>query len=402
MKSPNGASQTGSGNPLRAPHGTPPPRILLVSLALRYGGVDVRVLQTARAFSRRGLDFRVVALAGSPLHEALLQHDLPVVPIARGRADPRIALDLIRIARAMNATVIDAHNMQSQYWAAIASLGLRLKARIATVHSVYREEHPRPGRRELREGALWLTRWLGFRFIAVSTRVERYLTSTIGIAPDRIVLSWNGLEPLGDISNRFDLAAETGWPDDAFVLGMIGRLEEVKGHRVLLKALRDLVDAGEHRCRLLIVGAGRDGAALERLVQEQALGAYVHFAGFRSDVTTILPELDLLCLPSLSEGLPYCVLEACRQGVPVLASELDGMSDLFTDDGTIFFSPSGDAERLAQRLTQILEQPGCLERVGSAAQRLIETELDVEAMVDVTLSAYAGGTPEITATAFPT
>ncbi|WP_281842200.1 glycosyltransferase family 4 protein [Sinisalibacter aestuarii] len=361
-----------------------------MSIAKRHGGVDVRVLQTAREFARRGVAFRVAVMAGSSLHEALKAENLPAEPIARGRGDPRIALDLIRIARDMDANVIDGHNMQSQYWAVVASLGRRFPGRVATVHSIYREEHPRPGKRELREGALWLSHWLGFRFIAVSTRVERYLTGTIGVAPERITLSWNGMEPLGPLPPRYDLGAETGWPKDTFVLGMIGRLEPVKGHRTLFDAMARLVAAGERRMRLVIVGTGRDGAALEQIVRERGLAEYVHFAGFRSDVTAVLEELDLMCLPSISEGLPFCVLEACRQGVPVLASELDGMSDLFTDDGTIFFTPSGDAARLAERLAKLIDDRDTLHRVGTAAKGFVETELGIGTMIDTTLAAYAG------------
>lgn len=365
------------------------PRVLIVSLSKRFGGVDVRVLQTTREYFRRGLPVRVAALAGSQLHQELQRQGLPVEPIARGRADPRIAMDLVRIAREMDANVIDAQNMQSQYWAAVASLGLRSAARIATVHSIYRDEHPRPGPREMREGALWLTRFMGFRFVAVSTQVQKYLTSTIGISRDRVFLSWNGLEALNDTAASFDLAKETGWPSDAFVLGIVGRLEQVKGHRILFDALRILVERGDLRCRLLVVGSGRDGAALERAVLRRGLGRFVHFTGFRSDVTAILPTLDVLCLPSLSEGLPFCVLEACRQGVPVLATELDGMTDLFVDEETIFFTPSGDPKKLSERLAQLVDDPGRLTRVGLAAQHFVKTDLSIEAMINTTLNAYS-------------
>ncbi len=363
-------------------------RVLLVCLARRYGGVDVRVLQTVREFSRLGVMYRVAVLAGSPLHLDLEREGYSVVPLARGRADPRIALDLIRIARSFSANVVDAHNMQSQYWAALASIGWQFPARVATVHSVYREEHPGLGRRELREGALWLCRFRGFRFIAVSTRVETYLRNTIRARRNRIDLSWNGIQRPSGAPLPLDLPAETGWSEQAFVLGIVGRLEKVKGHDVLLDALHLLAKGGENRFRLLIVGSGRDEASLKARVKDLALGDFVQFTGFRRDIPSILGQLDLLCVPSHSEGLPFIVLEAAQQSLPMLASDLDGLSDLFVDDRTIFFSPPGNPAALAERLRELIGDPQRRSRVGLAARSLVETDLSITAMIETTLCTY--------------
>jgi glycosyltransferase involved in cell wall biosynthesis len=337
--------------------------------------------------------YRVAALAGSQLHLDLEREGYSVVAIARGRADPRIAFDLLRIARSFTANVVDAHNMQSQYWAALASLGWHFPSRVATVHSVYREEHPGLGRRELREGALWLCRLRGFRFLAVSTRVQAYLANTIRARRDRIILSWNGIERPSKAPPPLDLRAETGWRENAFVLGVVGRLEKVKGHNVLLDALHLLADDGEHHLRLLIVGSGRDEASLKARVNDLALGDCVHFTGFRRDISAILAGLDLLCVPSHSEGLPFIVLEAAQQGLPVLASELDGLSDLFDDDQTIFFSPPGDPAALAGRLRDLIADPQRRMRVGLAAKTLVETDLSTTAMIEETLRAYQAALP---------
>lgn len=345
-------------------------------------------MQSVRELSRRGVMYRVAALAGSQLHLDLEREGFSVVPIARGRADPRIAFDLVQIARSFSANVVDAHNMQSQYWAALASLGWHFPSRVATVHSVYREEHPGLGRRELREGALWLCRLRGFRFLAVSTRVEAYLANTIRARRDRIVLSWNGIERPSEAPAAHDLRAEAGWPEKTFVLAIVGRLEKVKGHDVLLDALHLLAEDGEQRFRLLIVGSGRDEASLKARVEDLTLGDYVHFTGFRRDIPAILAGLDLLCVPSHSEGLPFIVLEAAQQGLPVLASELDGISDLFSDDKTIFFSPPGDPTALAGRLRNLIGAPERRRRVGRAAKTLVETDLSTTAMIETTLRTY--------------
>jgi glycosyltransferase involved in cell wall biosynthesis len=119
----------------------------------------------------------------------------------------------------------------------------------------------------------------------------------------------------------------------------------------------------------------------------------VHFTGFRRDISAILAGLDLLCVPSHSEGLPFIVLEAAQQGLPVLASELDGLSDLFDDDQTIFFSPPGDPAALAGRLRDLIADPQRRMRVGLAAKTLVETDLSTTAMIEETLRAYQAALP---------
>ena len=119
---------------------TPDPSVLVVDLAKRFGGADVRVLQLAEGLRGRS-SCTVATLAGSPLHRRLAAAGLPRVPVTRRRGDPRIALDLARAARRGGFGAIDAHNPQSQLWALAAGLLARVPARVTTVHSQYLAEH---------------------------------------------------------------------------------------------------------------------------------------------------------------------------------------------------------------------------------------------------------------------
>lgn len=364
------------------------PPVAIVCLAIRHGGVDVRIVQTARKLRQEGCEFVVVVIAGTGLHRTLTDLGLPVAALPRSRLDPRLVPDLVRIIRRMGAGLIDAHNGQSQFWGALAALATGIRGRVATVHSVYREDHAARWRQRIHELALHLCKALGFRFLAVSSNVQRYLVEDFHVDPARLVLSRNGMEDLAEPPPPFDMVAETGWPADTVVLAIIGRLDPRKGHRFLLHALAAMVRAGDHRARLLVVGAGREEGAIRALVQDLQLQNHVYFTGFRSEVFSILTRVDILCLPSTSEGLPYSVIEAARQSVPTLASRLEGTDDIFVEGETILFTRIGDAENIREKLTLLLDNPDRRREIGAAARRMFLKDLSVERMLGESLEIY--------------
>lgn len=364
------------------------PPIVIVCLAIRHGGVDVRIEQTARKLQQEGCTFAVVVVEGTGLHRTLIGLGLPVVALPRARLDPRVVLDLIRIIRRMKAGLLDAHNGQSQYWGSLAALVTGIRGRVATVHSVYREDHASRWRQKVHEMALHLCKALGFKFLTVSSNVQRYMLDEFHVPASRLLLSRNGMDDLAAPPPPFDLATETGWPADTVVLAIIGRLDPRKGHRFLLSALSALVRSGDRRARLLIVGTGREEAAIRDQVRTSDLVDYVHFTGFRSDVLSILTRVDVLCLPSTSEGLPYSVIEAARQSVPTLASRLEGTDDIFVEGETMLFTRIGDAADIQEKLTFLLDNPDRRRAMGAAARQMFLKDLAVGRMLDETLEIY--------------
>jgi glycosyltransferase involved in cell wall biosynthesis len=365
------------------------PPVVIVCLAIRHGGVDVRIVQTAQKLRQEGCAFVVVVIEGTGLHHTLRDLNLPVVALPRARLDPRVVLDLVRTIRRMKAGLIDAHNGQSQFWAALAALATGILGRVATVHSVYREDHASSLRQGIHETALRLCKSLGFKFLTVSSNVQRYMVKAFGVDPSRLLLSRNGMEDLNEPPPPFDLEAETGWPADSVVLAIIGRLDPRKGHRFLLAALAAMVRTNDLRARLLIVGTGREELAIRNQVHELQLQDYVHFTGFRTDVLSILTRVDVLCLPSTSEGLPYSVIEAARQSVPTLASRLEGTDDIFVDGQTILFTRIGDADDIREKLTFLLDNPDTRRAIGAASRQMFLNDLSVERMLGETLEIYS-------------
>ena len=171
--------------------------------------------------------------------------------------------------------------------------------------------------------------------VAISPHQRKELGELLRIAePSRIRLIPLGLD-LGPFrtcaSHRGKLRAELGLDEGTRLIGTVGRLVPIKRHDILLEALTFLRDSpatkGDLCC--VVVGDGELRSALEHRVKEMGLDGHVRFLGWRRDLETIYADLDCLVLTSENEGTPVSVIEAISAGVPVVATAVGGVPDLF-------------------------------------------------------------------------
>ncbi len=363
-------------------------KILIIDLAKRFGGAEVRVQDTATLLAQRGVPYAVAVLNDSPLHRRLDAAGLTALPVPYLRSDPRTAIFLARAIRRGEFSVVDAHNVQSQFWGFWATKITRVPM-VATVHSAYRLEHGGSRKGMAYEAVLKLLNTTDTRFIAVSEAVETYLRNT-GIPATKIALIHNSLRPPAESpADPPDFRRQLGWGDDAWIMAVVARLEPVKGIAHLLDALATVRDT-HPRLRLLIIGDGRERTALETQTQALGLTEIVHFAGFRNDVATILPQCNAFCLPSLSEGLPYALLEAAAQKLPLLVSAVGGMATLLEDRRTATFAPPADSTALADGLRWLMDNPARAAELGTAAYRLVNEKFNPDDMIRRVLAVYRG------------
>ena len=337
--------------------------VLLVDLAGGFGGAEMRVLDTAVLLAE-SVECSLVALGDSPIHRRAAAAGIPVHPLRYQRHDPRMVGAIRDLIRSHRPRVVDAHNVQSQLWGLYAARAERVPGRVSTVHSEYRFENPglkgRAHEQVLRRNLAW-----GSSFVAVSEGISRYLRAVLGPQP-QVDLIRRAFPipppPAGAPTFRSDF----GWGEHDFVVGVIGRLAVAKGHRILFQALSILHEKGV-RLRCYIVGDGAERNSLEREVRSSGLLDSVHFAGFREDVGSALDFIDVLCLPSLSEGLPNVVLEAVASRVPLVATSVGEIPSLLRDGKDALLVPPNDPATLAVALEQARESPERLTRLADSA-----------------------------------
>jgi glycosyltransferase involved in cell wall biosynthesis len=161
----------------------------------------------------------------------------------------------------------------------------------------------------------------------------------------------------------------------------IARLEERKGVHHLIQAL-DMICGSAPDLRLQIVGDGPLRPALIEQLRSSRCRANVQLCGWKSEqeVIELLDSCRLLVLPSLSEGLPVCVLEAFARSRPVVATELPGMKELIVDaGGGGYLVPPGHPDLLAQAILAMLaKSPEELFAIGSIGRRHVIQHHDAD------------------------
>jgi len=173
---------------------------------------------------------------------------------------------------------------------------------------------------------------------------------------------------------------------DGFV-GGVGRLCDQKAfHRILDIApaiLRQLPDT-----RFIFIGDGPLRGALENQAEKLGIQANVHWLGFRSDVAALLDAIDVLVMPSEFEGLPLALLEALARGCPAVAHAVDGIPEVIDDEINGFLVPHGDANLLASRIVQLLNDSSLAGRISEQAYVKAKRAFTTEKMVDETVAVY--------------
>lgn len=219
--------------------------------------------------------------------------------------------------------------------------------------------------------------------VAVSADIADYLVLRVGVKRDRIHIIANGIETERHAFSsevRKKARQELGIGDDECLIGAVGNLYEVKGHRYLVEAFSGIQDRVAN-ARLVIAGRGREEAALLDLIRRSGLQDRVSLLGFREDVPALLQAMDIFVMPSISEGLPLSVLEAMASRTPVIATSVGGLPQLIDHGKTGLLVPSRDAVALRQALLSFLEKQSLMENIARRAESMVRGKYSIASMI---------------------
>lgn len=203
--------------------------------------------------------------------------------------------------------------------------------------------------------------------IAVSEQTRQQAMEE-GIWENRITVIPNGVKPLDtSFVNRDTVRKDLGLREDDIFLLSIGRLTYQKGHEFLVQAMAKVVSHFPNG-KIGICGDGPLRSQLEKQIKEAGLSNHVNLLGAWEDVSPLLASAEIFILPSRWEGLSRALMEAMAAGLPVIATEVDGIKDLITNGVNGLLVPSEDAEALRNSILQLIDNTEMRKRIGAAGQ----------------------------------
>lgn len=322
----------------------------------RIGGPGKTIINSARFIDATRFRVHVGAFTDPRQPErnefarAVVAAGIPFLDLPETR---RVNVDHVglirRYVRQHGVAIVHAHGYRTDALGYVATRGL-MAAFVTTHHGWIRNN----GRQEfMARAALQLCR----RFDGVEVVSRRLLDELPGSVIRRQLAEvvHNGIV-LADYAtggHRAPIRRTLGLPDDAILLGVIGRLSLEKGCHEMLDAFAIVAEA-EPRAHLALIGEGPLRTALEGRVQAASWAARVHFTGHQSPVQPFYEALDVLVSPSRTEGLSNAILEGLVFERPVVATRVGGNPEIIEHGISGLFVPAEDPPALAAAILRVL------------------------------------------------
>lgn len=329
---------------------SPKIKVMFLIWSLDRGGAEQVVMNLTKALDREAFNPLIVCLnQKGRLAKQIEDLGIPVIELGkRGKVDISFLLRLIRIIKSERPDIIHTHMFTSNLWGRVAAFFTKTPL-VITEHNV----------------DVWKSKFhfildrlllpVSSRVMCVSKKVEQFYKERVPGIEKQACVVYNGIEterfsenvPTGTLKEKLNLN------DQSIVLGIVGRLVPQKAHKDFIEAVARLRKKG-HDVTGVIFGDGEMRAELETYAAERDLKDQIVFAGFHENMAEVYPLMDIFVLCSYREGFPMTILEAMSAHVPVVATDVGGVSECVFD-----------------RKTGMLLKPQCIDDLSAAIEVLL-------------------------------
>jgi glycosyltransferase involved in cell wall biosynthesis len=237
----------------------------------------------------------------------------------------------------------------------------------------------------------WLTVVLSHKVIVLGN-YEKEQTKKWPLVEGKMVVIKNGIARPSYIARtkaREFLSTHTGKKisKETFIIGSVGELHANKGYTYIINALAALKKIPN--CLYVILGEGEKRHELEALIKEKELKDRVFLLGYVHNAALYMKGFDVFAMPSIKEGLPYAIIEACKAEVPVIATHVGNIPEMIDDmQSGIVIKPENIRE-IEESIRFLLGHPDKRKSFAELAAKKINTEYSLSKMVDEVTKLYS-------------
>jgi glycosyltransferase involved in cell wall biosynthesis len=329
----------------------------------------------------------VVAHEGRFADEAR-RHGFPVTVIdTRRLVSPGALMALVRHFRRARPHLVHTAGARASFYGRLAARVAGVPAVVSSVHTSIADYEVASWRRAVYLALDRASARIAGRIIATSEAVAAALVTHHRLPAAKVVTIPNRPDPRALVPTRPRDETRAALGASARpLLAVVARLTEQKGVGDFLSALAALREREDWVA--VVVGDGPLRADLEAQATHLGIADRCRFAGVRTDLADLLGAVDLLVVPSWSEGLPYLVLEAMLTATPIVCTAVGGIPEVITDGIHGRLVPPRAPARLAQAIRRALDDPSATRALAETARRHASSTLSLDRMLAAVDTVY--------------
>jgi glycosyltransferase involved in cell wall biosynthesis len=342
------------------------------------GGAGKCVINFCKNYNTEKFDLTVILPKGSALIEEISKTPAKIIEIdgLKDKSfDLRALFKLIKILRKEKPSIVHTHA------SSIARLATRFVKDckiVFTRHSVF------PVSEKIKHGiGRWLYKTanelLADKIIAVAEAAKENLTDG-GIDSDKIEVLLNGVEKVEKISDerKKELKDQYEIKDDEYVIGMMARLDKVKGHEYFIESAKIILEKGI-KAKFLILGTGPEEEVLKAKVKKLKLENKIIFPGFVKNVRDFINIFDVQVNCSYgTEATSLALLEGMSIGIPAVASNYGGNPGVIKEGENGLLVPIKSPKETAKAILKILENDKLKEQMQKRCVEIFDEKFTVQ------------------------
>lgn len=352
-------------------------KVMEVSSDTNIGGAGKCVLTFLKTYDRSKFDVSVVLPPNSLLKAEVEKYGVPVFEV-EGMADKSLdrtaVKNLKQLLREQKPDIVHTHaSMSARFAARSLKIGI-----VYTRHSVF-PPSPKISRGIGKKINGFINNRTSDRIIAVAEAAKDNLTAT-GVNEKKITVILNGVDRLTPLSAEEYAAAraELNLKDGQKSAAIVARLNEVKGHKYLVRAAKMVLDSGID-AKFFIAGTGETEEAIRRQIRDEGLQDNVIMLGFITDVRPLMNVMDVQLNCSFgTEATSLSLLEGMSLGKPAVVTDFGGNPGVIQDSRNGFLVPTHDARAMAGALIKLFRDDALYEKMREQAFAIYQEKFTSE------------------------
>jgi len=368
-------------------------KILFVIDGLQFGGGERVFAQLINGLSIEKYELFLACKPNKVLYQAIRNKSVKTIPLDFSKQfNPHLIFKLTRLINKNNIDIVHGQGTRAEFYARVATRLTGKAKYVATIAMPVEGFDVSPFKKRIYRFFDRLSEKYVDRFIVVSDVLKNKLVQDRGIPSEKVVRIYNGIEvneysPQNLNKYRDKIRKEFNLNNSDVLIGAIGRLVWQKGFEYLIQAIPQLQRRFPD-VKVLIVGEGPLRKQLEALSRELGVQDQIILTGFRNDIKEILCTIDILLIPSLLEGFPMIILEAMAMARPIIATEIDGITEQILDNKTGFLIPPQDSNSISKTLINLILDDELCNKIGLNAREITQNEFSLSKMLTQTNEVY--------------